>query len=93
MRKTCLIAVLLAAAAVLPGCASTPGTESAPTAVAATPSAASAAPAEEPPAKPMDVHTASAQCWMKYDKSGGSLDAKSKLVDKCIDDTMKAAKR
>jgi hypothetical protein len=56
-----------------------------------TPTAA-AAPADQPPAKPMDVHEASAQCWMKFDKSGGSLEAKSKLVDKCIDDKMKAQK-
>jgi hypothetical protein len=46
--------------------------------------AASAAPAATAaPAAPMEKHEAAAQCWMKYDKVP-SLDAKSKLVDKCI---------
>jgi hypothetical protein len=36
----------------------------------------------------MERHEASAQCWMKYDRTGGSLDAKSRLVDKCISDKM-----
>jgi len=48
--------------------------------------------AAEPDAPPLEMHEASAQCWMKYDKSGGGLDAKAKLVDKCIDEKMKTQK-
>jgi hypothetical protein len=38
---------------------------------------------------PTDRAEANAQCWMKYDKSGGTLEAKAKLVEKCSDDKMK----
>jgi hypothetical protein len=86
-----LFAILTAA--LLSACAATqnpgPGAAGEP---AATPAAAPAAAAPEPEAPPLEMHEASAQCWMKYDKTGGSLDAKSKLVDKCIDEKMKAQK-
>jgi len=85
--------VLAMIPALLTGCAnppappgSVPGPATSP--VAAAPAAASPAPAAEAPPKQFE---ASAQCWMKYDKAGGSLDAKAKLVDKCIDDKMKGA--
>jgi hypothetical protein len=96
-NKTAWPVLILAtlASALLAGCANTPKPDDGSAAVAAPPAAAAptaAAPAEQPPAKPMDVHEASAQCWMKFDKNGGSLEAKSKLVDKCIDEKMKAQK-
>ena len=45
--------------------------------------------AAESPAPPPEKHEVAAQCWMKYDKSTANLDAKAKLVDKCIADRMK----
>ena len=48
-----------------------------------------AQPAAESPAPPPEKHEVAAQCWMKYDKSTTNLDAKAKLVDKCIADRMK----
>jgi hypothetical protein len=45
--------------------------------------------AERGDVTPMDRAEANAQCWMKYDKSGGTLEAKAKLVEKCSDDKMK----
>lgn len=54
------------------------------------PAAKPAAAAEEKgDVTPMDRAQANAQCWMKYDKSGGTLEAKAKLVEKCSDDKMK----
>ena len=44
--------------------------------------------ADDAPAPPLERHEASAQCWMRHDKSGVSLDAKAKLVEKCINDKM-----
>jgi hypothetical protein len=84
-RLACISAalLLLAACAAQTGAGSQPGTAAAP---ASTAPAASTAAADEPPP---DVHEASAECWMKYDKSGASLDDKAKLVDKCINDKMK----
>jgi hypothetical protein len=58
-------------------------------ALAGTPAAPEPA---EPPPQPVLRHEASAECWMKYDKSGGSLEAKTRLVGKCIDDRMKLQK-
>ncbi|MBV9260022.1 MAG: hypothetical protein JO205_01490 [Pseudolabrys sp.] len=78
---------LAAAAALLGACAAGTAGSDRSAAVAAAPAQAAAAPEE--PAKPRDVHEASAQCWMKYDKSKESLEAKAKLVDKCIDEKMK----
>ena len=78
--------------ALLAGCAARPDSEM-PTALKpeAAPAAAQAAPAaaaDDAPASRLERHEASAQCWMRYDKSGGSLDAKAKLVEKCINDKM-----
>jgi len=87
MRQGCFTAAALAAAILLPACAATPPGD-APPALAATPVATEPA---EPP-KPVLRHEASAECWMKHDKSGGSLEAKTKLVGKCIDERMKAQK-
>jgi hypothetical protein len=84
-RLACLSATVLLLAA----CAAQTGAGNEPRAAAAPAAVAPAAPKDEPP---LDVHEASAECWMRYDKSGGSLDAKAKLVDKCINDKMKGAK-
>jgi ABC-type glycerol-3-phosphate transport system substrate-binding protein len=86
-------AFIIAAGLTLAACASKPVSEmpaaaSATSASAAAP-VATAGPAAQPKAAPADVHEASAQCWMKYDKTAVNLDAKAKLVDKCIDDKMK----
>jgi hypothetical protein len=48
-----------------------------------------AQPAVETQAPALEKHEVAAQCWMKYDKSTTNLDAKAKLVDKCIADRMK----
>jgi hypothetical protein len=37
----------------------------------------------------MDRTEANAQCWMKYDKTAVSLEAKAKLVEKCADEKLK----
>ena len=86
--KTAMILIL----ALLAGCAARPDSEL-PTALKpeATPAAAQLAPAaaaDDTPAPRLERHEASAQCWMRHDKSGGSLDAKAKLVEKCINDKM-----
>jgi pectin methylesterase-like acyl-CoA thioesterase len=85
-RLVCLIAFGLALAA----CASKPASEM-PAATTAAPDSAAkpAAAAEESDEPPMERAEANAQCWMKYDKSGGSLEAKAKLVDKCAAEKMK----
>jgi hypothetical protein len=51
------------------------------------------APAAEADAPPMEMHEASAQCWMQVDKTRASIDVRSKLVDKCIEEKMKKAGR
>lgn len=57
---------------------------------AATATAARAKPiAEKGDVTPMDQAEANAQCWMKYDKSNVSLEAKAALVDKCAAEKMK----
>lgn len=86
--KTAIILIL----ALLAGCAAKPDSEM-PTALKpeTAPAAAQVAPAaatEDAPAPRLERHEASAQCWMRYDKSGGSLEAKAKLVEKCINDKM-----
>lgn len=75
--------------ALLAGCAAKPESEM-PTALKpeTAPAAAQTAVADDTPAPRLERHEASAQCWMRYDKSGGSLDAKAKLVEKCINDKM-----
>ncbi|MBV9556759.1 MAG: hypothetical protein JO254_06735 [Pseudolabrys sp.] len=85
MRHHGLTLTALLATAVLAGCAGGPANEM--PAAAASPASASA----DAPAKPIERHEASAQCWMKYDKAAGGIDAKAKLVDKCIDEKLKAA--
>jgi hypothetical protein len=77
--------------------AATPAPAAAPAATAATPTptpaakpAAAAKPiAEKGDVTPMDRAEANAQCWMKYDKTNVSLEAKAKLVEKCSDEKMK----
>jgi hypothetical protein len=78
-RLVCLAAFGLA----LAGCASKPASEMPVAAGAAAPAA------EEADEPPMERAEANAQCWMKYDKSGGTLEAKAKLVDKCAAEKMK----
>jgi len=46
-------------------------------------------PAADVQAPPPEKHEVAAQCWMKYDKTTANLDAKAKLVDKCIAERMK----
>ena len=55
----------------------------------AKPEIARAKPIERGDVTPTDRAEANAQCWMKYDKSGGTLEAKAKLVEKCSDEKMK----
>jgi hypothetical protein len=89
IRLVCQAAFIIAAGFALAACASKPASEMP---AAAQPAAASAAPAPAAPqaaVAPVDVHEASAQCWMKYDRTAVNLDAKAKLVDKCIDEKMK----
>ena len=83
--KTAIILIL----ALLTGCAAKPESEM-PTALKpeGAPAAAQTALTDEAPASRLERHEASAQCWMRHDRSGGSLDAKAKLVEKCINDKM-----
>jgi hypothetical protein len=94
---------LATAGLMLAACASKPASEM--PATAATTSAATPAPAAKPGIKPdtkpaapaaqqsdappMDRTEANAQCWMKYDKTAVSLEAKAKLVEKCADEKLK----
>jgi hypothetical protein len=80
-----VIGVLLMSA-LLAGCANPPAPPGGIPVPATGPVAAVAPPVAEPPPK---QYEASAQCWMKYDKATGNLEAKAKLVNKCIDDKMK----
>ena len=57
------------------------------------PAPAAQAPTAKAEAPPMEVHEASAQCRMQVDKTWAGIDARVKLVDKCIDDKMKKATR
>jgi len=82
--KPAIIAIL----ALLTGCAAKPESEL-PTALKPeTAPVAQTAVAADAPASRLERHEASAQCWMRHDRSGGSLDAKAKLVEKCINDKM-----
>ena len=81
--KTAVILIL----ALLAGCAGKPESEM-PTALKPDTAPAQTAAGDVAPAPPLERHEASAQCWMRHDKSGGSLDAKAKLVEKCINDKM-----
>lgn len=84
------LVALAAACLALAACADKPAGElsaAAPPAAPATAPAAKPAPAPEQP--PMDRAEANAQCWMKYDRTNVSLEAKAKLVDKCAAEKMK----
>ena len=103
------IALVIAAAATLCGCATDgsggPSLAAAPTAAPPSAQPASAQPgsaaanrasarvadrAAPEPAEPVTEQQASADCWMHYEngRRSLSLDARAKLVDKCIDDRM-----
>jgi hypothetical protein len=85
--------VLLLAGAILSGC-QTDGIagDHTPQVAAAAQPAPQAAPAPE---EPITEHQASAACWMKFERGRKDLplEARAKLVDKCIDERMKAAAR
>jgi hypothetical protein len=83
---------LPAAAAALAACTAAPVTEM-PAATAPAPRPQSEAAAE--PRRPLNADgspltraEANAQCWMRYDRTGGTLEAKARLVEKCADDKM-----
>jgi hypothetical protein len=91
-------ALLAAVAVLLASCAheETRVSSTATAPPAASQAAAQPAPAPEPePEEPITEHQASAACWMKYERGRRdlSLEARAKLVDKCIDERMKAAAR
>src|SRR6185295_4889932 len=77
------------ALALLTGCASNSSADLAPAAQPATPQVA-AAPAAPPPEQ-VTPEKAKADCWMKYegDKKIKNIDARLKLVEKCVDDTLR----
>lgn len=54
------------------------------------PKPTAAAAAQEDPGPPLERHEVAGTCWMIADKRGGSMDAKIKMVDQCIDERMKA---
>jgi hypothetical protein len=100
IRLFCQVGFLAALGLGLAACANKPASEmpaAAATTSAATPAAKPgikpdtkpAAPAEQAAAPPMDRTEANAQCWMKYDKTAVSLEAKAKLVEKCADEKLK----
>ena len=85
--------VLVVGALALSACASGPVNEmpAAATVPAAAPPATGEAPSTGPvnaEGLPLERHEASALCWMRYDRTPGTLEAKAKLVDKCITDKM-----
>jgi hypothetical protein len=101
IRLYCQVGFLAALGLGLAACANKPASEmpaAAATTSAATPAAKPdikpdtkpAAPAaQHSDAPPMDRTEANAQCWMKYDKTAVSLEAKAKLVEKCADEKLK----
>jgi uncharacterized lipoprotein YajG len=84
--------VAIAATLMLAGCQTT-----GPTAVQTAQTQQSAPSTDAAAAKvevPLDVHQASARCWMKFDSNTRmTLDQKAEVVDKCIDETMRAQRR
>ena len=86
MKKTWIIT---ATAVLLAGCAAKPESKM-PSALKPEMAPATAqTPAVEAATAPrLERHEASAQCWMRHDKAGGTLEAKAKLVEKCISDKM-----
>ncbi|OJY44451.1 MAG: hypothetical protein BGP08_13550 [Rhizobiales bacterium 64-17] len=93
------LAAALAAALTLGACATDGDTAATATvtpassASAAAPAARTASAADAKVEVPLDEAQASARCWMKYDSAKMSLDQKSAVVDKCIDETMRNQKR
>jgi hypothetical protein len=96
--------IAIIATVLLTACAGAPGPGGPPLASAAAPAGPAGKPDTKPaatpaaaqasaPEKPMDVHEASSQCWMKYESSKIDLDAKAKIVDKCIDQKMAGQKK
>ena len=84
-RKALTIAALVCGAALLAACETTGS---------GTPAAtAQAAPAAAPAEPPMTHSRAAELCWMSTEKGAASqnLDKRADLVDKCIEDKMKAA--
>jgi hypothetical protein len=93
----CRIACLIALGVAVTACASKPVSEmpastSTPAAASAAAKPAAAPAVEEADEPPMERSEAAGQCWMRYDKSGGSLEAKAALVEKCINDKLKKGK-
>jgi hypothetical protein len=90
-RLACQAILVAALGVAVAGCAGKPASEMPVAAQPAAPAAATA-PAAAAAAKsdvtPMDRAEANAQCWMKYDKTAVSLEAKAKLVDKCAAEKM-----
>ncbi len=74
------LALIAAAGVLLAGCETT--ATSGPSAEAA-----------KPPEPPMTRTRAASECWMRTEKGGASadLDKRADLVNKCIDEKMKAA--
>ena len=92
-----VLASIAVCAFALGGCAqSNSSAEIAASAPAAPPPTQSAAPAPAPapaPAKQaaLTPEQAKGQCWMKYenDRRAKNIDERLKLVEKCVDDTMR----
>ena len=94
IRLVCLAAITVVLGLALAGCATQTVNEMPAAVATAAPDAKSdakpaAAAEEQGDVTPMDRAEANAQCWMKYDKSGGTLEAKAKLVEKCSNEKMK----
>jgi hypothetical protein len=77
------LVALAAAGLSLAACANKPIGEMPTAAAKPAAPAAKPAPAQQADQPPMDRAEANAQCWMKYDRTNVSLEAKAKLVDKC----------
>ena len=77
--RLCALALVAAAAALLAGCETT--------------GSGLSAQAAKPPDPPMTHARAASECWMKTEKGGASmpLEKRADVVDKCIDEKMKAA--
>ena len=88
-----VLASIAACALALAGCAqSNSSAEIAPAAAPAPSPAQSAAPAPAPARQAaLTPEQAKGQCWMKYenDRRAKSVDERLKLVEKCVDDTLR----
>ncbi|MDI3468735.1 MAG: hypothetical protein OJF62_000798 [Pseudolabrys sp.] len=95
--KAAALGLVVTMGIALAGCSTAPG-ETPRAAALSFPAPASrpAAPAQtaqvqaQPDKPTLKPYEANAKCWMKYDQSKVSLDTKAKLVDKCVDDIMRA---